>query len=106
MQDCPFCTTIFLGGGKYTQVDCADWLLYARYRWRAKRGWGGVYAAARIKVHGKARWFYLHRLIAKCPAGMVTHHIDGDTLNNHRANHKNMTPAEHDDLHKIRKIAR
>lgn len=85
-------------------MDPTDWLLYAGYRWRAKRGWGGWYAAARIKVNGRPRWFYLHRLIAKCPAGMVTHHIDGDTMNNRRANHKNMSPAEHEDLHKLYKI--
>lgn len=106
MMDCPFLTTIFLGNGRSTQVDPASWLLYALYNWQAHRGRGGWYAATRIKVNGRARWFYLHRLIARCPQGMITHHDDGDTLNNHQENLVNMTWAEHKDLHKFRIIAR
>lgn len=89
-----------------TYVDPADWLLYAGLPWRAKAGRGGYYAFCRIKVAGRQRGVYLHRLISKCPAGKHVHHVDGRTLNNHRDNLENMDPNIHDDLHKFKKISR
>lgn len=97
---------IVLGNGGVTYVDPADWLLYAGFNWYKGKSRGGWYAVMHNPTGGRPRKLYLHRLISKCPKGMVTHHDDEDTLNNHRYNLKNMTEAEHDDLHKFRRIGR
>lgn len=106
MQDCPFMTHIFLGNGMVVQVDPADWLLYSRYHWYAKYSRGGPYAAALVHRYDTPFFLYLHRLISHCPKGMITHHSDCNTLNNHRVNLVNMSQNEHNDLHKFLKIAR
>lgn len=43
----------------------------------------------------------LHMIIAGTPAGMVTHHIDGDKLNNLRSNLLCMTAYDHRQLHQL-----
>lgn len=106
MQDCPFMTHIFFGNGGAAKVDPADWLLYAGRHWYKGKSSSGWYAVTQNLTSGRPRKLYLHRLIAKCPRGMVTHHIDGDNFNCHRANLQNMSPNEHVDLHKFRKISR
>lgn len=40
------------------------------------------------------KWVYLHRLIVGTLPGMVTDHIDGDTLNNRRSNLRGCTRSQ------------
>lgn len=64
-------------------VDAADYEVVARYRWRVlHRHNGKVYAHASITGGS----LYMHRLIAGTPAGYETDHINGNGLDNRRAN--------------------
>jgi hypothetical protein len=54
-----------------------------------------VYAVANFRrSDGTRSLLRLHRLINSTPCGLETDHIDGDGLNNRRANLRNVTTAE------------
>jgi hypothetical protein len=69
-------------------VDDADFDWLSQWKWHAFRGSRNAtfYAVRTEKTAGKKRTVWMHREIAGTPAGMVTDHIDGNGLNNQRAN--------------------
>lgn len=75
--------SISLSHGKFTVIDAADAERVQGIRWYAlntnRSKW---YAAAWVG----GRLIYLHRHLLNAPKGTVTDHIDGDSLNNRRAN--------------------
>jgi hypothetical protein len=84
-------TTRIPVGDQSALVDTVDYGLVAGYRWRILRGHAGkVYAYARVA----GRLIYMHRLVAGTPAGMETDHINGDGLDNRRANLRPATPSQ------------
>lgn len=68
------------------KVDDCDFELASSYRWNLRRTKGSgrdyVYAYAKRRPSG----LWMHRLIAKTPDGMVTDHVNHDTLDNRRSN--------------------
>ena len=77
-----------LPSGQFAVIDAADASLVADYRWCRTSANG--YVNCRIA----GRRVMLHRLLANPPEGMVVDHIDGDLLNNRRANLRVCTPQE------------
>lgn len=78
--------------GKFAIVDAADYDWLSGYRWfvmTSRRG-GQSYAACSLR--GKT--IPMHRLIMNPPSGMVVDHIDGNGLNNRRANLRICTPQQ------------
>lgn len=73
-------------------IDAADVPLVCDRVWSAqvrRRPDGSirtVYAFQMRGPRGACRMFYMHRVIADIPCGMVADHIDGNGLNNSRAN--------------------
>lgn len=77
-------------GGPFAMVDAEDlWL--SRYQWSVCRGKCRNYVQAYID--GRTR--LMHRVIAKTPTGLQTHHADNVTFNNRRRNLQNVTPKAH-----------
>lgn len=77
------------------RIDAEDLESVHGFRWHANRSAGGkVYA--RAKVFGRSGpWMSMHRLLLMPVAdGMLVDHIDGDGLNNTRANLRICTPAQ------------
>ncbi len=72
------------------EIDDADLPLFSAHRWTIVRGGHTRYATCRIgrKMH------YLHRLVAGAPDGQVVDHIDGNGLNNSRANLRAVTQQQ------------
>lgn len=103
---CPTCCCIPLTQGRFALVDPEDWVALERKNWRAKKSRGGWYAYKITRVNGRNRYTYMHRLINKPGPGEITHHKNGFTLDNRRANLQDMTEAEHDNLHRILRIAK
>ena len=64
-------------------VDPADLERVSVYKWRVDLANGKVYATARVS---KFRTVLMHRLLLNAPYGSRVFHLDGDTLNNRRAN--------------------
>lgn len=72
-------------------IDAADRDLVAGHHWYALHGHNGkVYAYASV-TGGSV---YMHRLIAGTPEGMETDHVNGDGLDNRRANLRLATPSQ------------
>lgn len=105
-------TKCFLGGrirlteGKVAVVDPEDWVVLNRHIWRAKLGRGGWYAQCKITRKGRTKYLYMHRIIANTPPDKHCHHKNGNTLDERRANLENMVPGQHEELHKMLRIAR
>jgi hypothetical protein len=96
--DCAFVT---LSAGYVCVIDAADVDLINVGNWSAhvsRRGDGSVltvYAFRQIcDENGRRGRALMHRLIAGTPAGLQTDHIDGDGLNNRRANLRNATKTQ------------
>lgn len=73
--------------GKFTLVDDVDFNKLSGFKWCAMRVKGGKYYAKRTVREGEGKKnIFIHRLVAETPKGMDTDHINGDTLDNRRAN--------------------
>lgn len=77
-------------------VDDADYELVAQYQWHIDRGY-----AART-IHGVGIE-YMHRLINQTPKGFSTDHVNGDKLDNRRANLRTCTQTLNNANSKLRK---
>lgn len=89
--------TIELTQGKVAIVDDDDYEALSKHKWCAERK-GRTYYAVRGRSrrdpsygHGNIK---MHIVIAGAAPGMVTDHIDGDGLNNLRANLRTVTQAQ------------
>jgi hypothetical protein len=82
--------------GRFTVVDAEDAPLLKAHNWRSRVDpkSGTVYVEAQIKRGGKRPRVHLHRLVAGTLPGEHTDHIDGDGLNNRRANLRRCQPME------------
>lgn len=92
---CPLCCAIPLTKGYVALVDPEVWVAIDRKGWRVKKGRGGLYALKITYKLGKAVYTYMHRWIAGTPPDYETHHINGNTLDNRRANLLIVTHEEH-----------
>lgn len=73
---------IQLTQGKFAVVDDADYELLRGYSWQFLKG----YAKRAIKVNGKSKTIMMHRQILGLAPGEIGDHINGDRLDNRRAN--------------------
>lgn len=78
-------------------IDAADAHLAAPYLWYAKdvhRPDGTLRNVYAIRKGRRGERIPLHRVIAETPAGMETDHINGDGLDNRRANLRHATRSQ------------
>lgn len=86
---------ISVHGGHFAKVDDEDFDMLSQMRWHAMRGVSTVYAATNVKrENGRYGTVAMHRIVNKTPHGLDTDHIDGDGLNNIRANLRIATRTE------------
>lgn len=77
---------IQLTKGLVTRVDDNDYdYLSTNFKWFANPAETGFYARTRLRG-GRGKKVYLHRLLLNPPKGMEVDHINGDKLDNRRAN--------------------
>lgn len=82
--------------GYVAVIDADDVHLVAGRNWAAlvSKRRKAVYAARVITDGGKQTMILMHRLVSDAPDGMVVDHIDGDGLNNRRANIRHCTRSQ------------
>lgn len=81
---------IELTHGYKTIIDDEDYELVNKYNWYYHNG----YATTKVKVNGKRKHIYIHRLVNNTPDGLITDHINGDRLNNRRSNLRSCTDKQ------------
>lgn len=83
---------IVLTKGYVATVDATDFDWLNQWKWHV--GSAGQYAMRAAGPRRAVVNIQMHRLITDAPKGLVVDHIDGDTLNNTRANLRVCTAAE------------
>lgn len=84
---------ISLTQGFFALVDDDDYEALSKFKWNASPTHSGTFYAARgaKKNNGKYATVLMHRIINKTPKGILTDHINGDTLDNQKTNLRNVT---------------
>ena len=84
---------IALTKGKYAIVDQDDYYWLSEYKWYASRDFNKFYAIRTgPNRNGKSgKTIRMHREVAKTPHGMECDHINGDSLDNRKANLRSAT---------------
>jgi hypothetical protein len=82
---------ISLGRGLFAIVDIADRDLVAHHRWYVS---AGGYVVWSIRSGGRKRTVYLHRVVSGAPDSLTVDHMNGNKLDNRRANLRLCTRAE------------
>lgn len=78
---------IMISKGHVTIVDTEDYPLLSKYRWFALPRGRTYYAYGHVgRESGKVISAFVHRLILNAPVGIQVDHINGDGLDNRRAN--------------------
>jgi len=86
---------IKLTQGKVALVDDEDFEWLNQWKWNYQASYQTGYARrSSYSEPQKNKVVFMHRLIAKTPEGFETDHIDGDGLNNRRANLRNCSRIE------------
>ena len=83
--------TIKLTKGQVALVDDGSFNLLSQYRWHAGKNPNGKFYARR-KSNGENE--HMHRMILNAPNGLDVDHVNGDSLDNRRANLRLCTRSE------------
>jgi len=81
-------------GGYFAQVDDEDYERISALRWHIAKGQNTVYASTNVRRDGGYSSVGMHRMVNETPAGLHTDHIDGNGLNNTRANLRTATRVQ------------
>lgn len=85
---------IRLSNGNAASVDDEDYPFLNRFRWMGVEGKSGsIYPIVRMVYNGGQIMVKMGRLIMNPPKGFMVDHINGDTLNNQKANMRLATPT-------------
>lgn len=99
--DTPF-VEMPLQNGMVTLVDPELYFILNAGHWYAKKSRGKWYACHKVIFRGKTHFLRMHRIVADTRRGMVCHHINDNSLDNRRANLRNMTWFEHSKYYSYR----
>jgi hypothetical protein len=77
--------------GRVALVDDADYAYPTQWRWRYDTS---GYAVRKVYQAGKLTRIFMHRVILNAQPGQLVDHIDGNRLNNTRANLRIVTPSQ------------
>lgn len=85
---------IVLSNGMVALVDADDYEEVSRYKWNPTLSMRHVYARRSKRIGKRVTTVIMHREILKAPKDMVVDHINGNTLDNRKANLRICTNRE------------
>ena len=86
---------IYLSEGLWTILDQQDYYRFAAFKWEISGNDNKFYAVRNIMADSsRTTSVRLHRLIMDCPSHLVVDHINGDSLDNRRANLRLATQSQ------------
>lgn len=85
---------IKLSQGKYALVDDSDYERVSQYKWWAAEVGVTKHFYATTSTYKPRKTIYMHRLILDAPKGKIVDHINGNGLDNRRANLRLCTNAQ------------
>jgi len=91
--------SVQLGRGLFALVSREDFSNLSQYSWFAKRSGVTIYAVRKVRSNNKTYLVRMHRQVMHTPRGMVTHHMNGNSLDNRRENLLNCYPWQHNFFH-------
>ena len=97
---------ILLTQGQYTSVDDADYQMLSKFKWYAKwdKNRGVYYVIRNVPVsEGKHTTILMHRQITNAPKGVLTDHINHDTLDNRHENLRLVTATQNNQNKRMQK---
>jgi len=77
---------IRLTHGQFAVIDAEDYFRVSQYNWRCTQDGNRYYAFTVISLKGRKRKIFMHRFILNAPRHKLVDHIDGNGLNNRKAN--------------------
>ncbi len=80
--------------GLVTIIDAEDLELVSQHKWFASRGQNTDYALRKQRIDGRQQTVSLHRVLLNAPEGMHVDHLNGDGLDNRKANLRLCTRSE------------
>lgn len=80
--------------GHVAILDDEDFDRFAAFRWHANVQGVCIYARRCVRLDGRQRSEYLHRAVLDAPKHLVVDHVNGNTLDNRRANLRLLTQPE------------
>ena len=80
--------------GLYAIVDAQDYHRLRQRKWQVQTGTCTYYATSTVFIKGKRRRIWMHRCLLNPPQGKVIDHINGNGLDNRRANLRVCTYAQ------------
>lgn len=85
---------VSLTQGQFAIIDDEDDELVAQYNWRYNAMHNRAQTSVYIKGNGKPTNLYMHRLIMHAPEGVQVDHINGNRLDNQKANLRLVNAAQ------------
>ncbi len=100
----PYCK-IPLTQGRFAKVDPEDYVWLSQFRWCCKVNVDNCYAVRDVRVRGKWKRIYMHRLIMNTPDHLVCDHENHDGLDNRKRNCRNCNYAQNNANRRKRRTA-
>lgn len=95
-----------LGKRASALIEPADYAALSAYTWHLRKSHSCLYAIRHDRSGGKNAIIFMHRQLLDAPKCLDVHHINGNTLDNRRANLVLLSPAHHHLAHSVKRITR
>lgn len=94
-------TKIMMTNGLSVMIDDENYSDLSKHNWTMVQRESAFYAITKVmdSLSGKYTTMYMHRAIMSTPSNLVTHHLNGNGLDNQKSNLEILTQKAHGKVH-------